>query len=515
MSDTVLYSGERTTRRSDCEERAHRAASGLREYGIKRGDSIALLLRNDFAFFEAARAATLLGASPVAVNWHLAPPEVAYVLQDSGAKALIAHSDLLQTLGGVISKNILVLEVDTPPELRAAYRLLSMNGAKTVETVPWDHFIETHPPLIHPCREFTDTMTYTSGTTGKPKGVIKLPQEPGLAKEFLAVRDRVYGIKPGIRALICGPLYHGAPNAFGMRTYAMADRVFLMPRFDAEAFLATVERERITTAFMVPTMFARLLKLRPETRDRYDVSSLQYVVTAAAHCPPEVKKAMQAWFGPVVHEFYAGTEQNYVTYCSPEDSIRKPGTVGRALDGVTLRIMDGDRQDVPTGTPGEIVSRLDTAPEFTYANNPQARADLDVGGLIATGDVGYLDEDGYLFLCDRAKDMVISGGVNIYPAEIEAELHAMPGVADCAVFGVPDAEYGEALMAIVQPEPSSDLTADKIIDHLKNRLAGFKVPRRIEFKSELPRDDTGKIYKRKLRDPFWKAVPNVRKKAAS
>jgi long-chain acyl-CoA synthetase len=204
-----------------------------------------------------------------------------------------------------------------------------------------------------------------------------------------------------------------------------------------------------------------------------------------------------------------------VTYCTPEESLRKPGTVGRALDGVILRIMDSDRQDVPAGTPGEIVSRLDTAPEFTYANNPKARADLDVGGLIATGDVGYLDEDGYLFLCDRSKDMVISGGVNIYPAEIEAELHAMPGVADCAVFGVPDAEYGEALMAVVQPEPSSDLTADEIIAHLKNRLAGFKVPRRIKFKSLLPRDDTGKIFKRKLRDPYWEAERDVRKKAAS
>ena len=515
MSDTVLYSGERSTRRSDCEGRAHRAASGLRDYGINRGDSIALLLRNDFAFFEAARAATLLGASPVAVNWHLAPPEIAYVLQDSGAKALIAHSDLLQTFGSVIPKDMLVLEVDTPPELRVAYRLPSMNGVKTVETVAWEHFIETHPPLTDPCRDFTDTMTYTSGTTGKPKGVIKLPQEPGLAKEFLAVRDRIYGIKPGIRALICGPLYHGAPNSFGMRTYAVADKVFLMPRFDAREFLATVERERITTAFMVPTMFARLLKLPPEVRGRYDVLSLQYVVTAAAHCPPEIKTAMQAWFGPVVHEFYAGTEQNYVTYCTPEDSQRKPGTVGRALSGVTMRIVDASRRELSTGTPGEIITKLHKAPDFTYANNPKARQDLDVDGLIATGDVGYLDEDGYLFLCDRAKDMVISGGVNIYPAEIEAELHAMPGVADCAVFGIPDPEYGEALMAVVQPARGRNLLAEEVIAFLKDRLAGFKVPRRITFQEALPRDDSGKIYKRKLREHYWPAGQSAPAKAAS
>jgi len=515
MSDTLLVSGDRSSTRSECEVRAHRAASGLREYGIKSGDRIALLLRNDFAFFEATRAATLLGTSPVAVNWHLAPPEVAYVLEDSGAKALIAHSDLLNSLGSAIPADMLVLEVATPPELRAAYNTPAVSRSTAVETVSWEHFIETHPALTDPCRDFTDTMTYTSGTTGKPKGVIKLPQTPDLAKQFLAVRDRLYGVWPGVRALICGPLYHGAPNSFGTRTYAIADKVFLMPRFDAETFLATVERERITTVFMVPTMFARLLKLPADVRNRYNLSSLEYVVTAAAHCPPEVKTAMQAWLGPIVHEFYAGTEQNYVTFCTPEDSLRKPGTVGRALSGVTMKIVDDAGTELPAGTPGEIISRLETAPEFTYANNPQARQDLDVGGLIATGDVGYLDDDGYLFLCDRAKDMVISSGVNIYPAEIEAELHAMPGVADCAVFGVPDPDYGEALMAVVQSGETGCPTADQVIAYLRARLAGFKVPRRIAFASSLPRDDSGKIYKRKLRDLHWPAPDAAPAKAAS
>ncbi|QDG74894.1 acyl-CoA synthetase [Labrenzia sp. PHM005] len=515
MSDTLLFSGARTSKRSECEARALKAASGLRDYGIERGDRIALLLRNDVAFFEATRAATLLGASPVAVNWHLAPPEVAYVLEDSGAKVLIAHTDLLQLLGNAIPSGILVLKVETPPELLAAYRHPPAVQDAAIDAVAFDDFIGSHPPLTEPCRDFTDTMTYTSGTTGKPKGVLKLPQAPDLAKEFLAVRDRLYGIKPGIRALICGPLYHGAPNSFGTRTYAVADKVFLMPRFDAEDFLAMVEQEQITTVFMVPTMFARLLKLPEDIRDRYDVSSLEYIVTAAAHCPPEVKAAMQAWFGPVIYEFYAGTEQNYVTYCTPKDSLRKPGTVGRALAGVTMRIVDENRQDLPVGTPGEIVSRLETAPEFTYANNPAARQDLDVDGLIATGDIGYLDEDGYLFLCDRAKDMVISGGVNIYPAEIEAELHAMPGVADCAIFGVPDPDYGEALMAVVHPAGEGTLTAEQVMTYLKERLAGFKVPRRIEFRSDLPRDDSGKIYKRKLRDPYWAAEQAAPAKAAS
>ena len=515
MSETLLFSGDRSCKRSECEVRASRAASGLRDFGVRRGDRVALLLRNDFAFFEGTRAATLLGASPVAINWHLAPPEVEYVLKDSGAKVLIAHSDLLQLLGDIIPPGLLVLKVETPPELSAAYGQPASSKHSAINSESWDHFIESHPPLDNPCRDFTDTMTYTSGTTGKPKGVFRQPQNPELAAKFLGVRDMIYGIKPGIRALICGPLYHGAPNSFGTRTYAVADKVFLMPRFDAEGFLAMVEQERITTVFMVPTMFARLLKLPDAVRSRYDVSSLEFVVTAAAHCPPDVKTAMQDWFGPVVHEFYAGTEQNYVTYCTPEDALRKPGTVGRALGGVTLRIVDQDRKDMPLGTPGEIVSRLEMAPEFTYANNDLARRELDVDGLIATGDIGYLDEDGYLFLCDRAKDMVISGGVNIYPAEIEAVLHAMPGVADCAVFGVPDPEYGEALMAIVQPENNANLTTEQVTAYLKERLAGFKVPRRIEFRSDLPRNDSGKIYKRKLRDPYWETVSQAGTRAAS
>jgi len=515
MPDTLLRSGARTRTRSSIEAQASRAAQGLRALSVGRGDAVALLLRNDFAFFEASRAAALAGASPVTLNWHLAPPEIAYVLQDSGAKAIIAHSDLLAAHSGIIPPGVTVLSVETPPEIASAYGHAPSCGAGGADLESWEAFAGRHAPLSDPCRDFTDTMTYTSGTTGKPKGVRKFSQDPSTAQRFLALRDRIYGIRAGIRALICGPLYHAAPNAFGMRAYAMADTVVMLPRFDPEAFLAEVERSRITTVFMVPTMFARLLKLPAETRRRYDVSSLDYVLCAAAHCPPQLKAAMQDWFGPVVHEFYGGTEQNYVSYCTPEDSRRKPGTVGRVMEGVSVRIVDGNFKDVAPGTAGEICSRLDIAPDFTYANLDHERAALDHGGLIATGDVGYLDKDGYLFLCDRRKDMVISGGVNIYPAEIEAALLNLPGVEDCAVFGIPDPDYGETLMAVVQPAAGVALSAGRLIADLKHQLAGYKVPRRIEFRTSLPRDDAGKIYKRQLRDPYWEACRHVPETAAT
>jgi long-chain acyl-CoA synthetase len=497
-------SGRRTRTREEIRTRAMQAAAGLASLGVTRGDTIALLLRNDFEFFEAAQAANALGASPVAINWHLAPQEVAYVLNDCAAKVLIAHADLLRIMGDAIPKGITVIGIATPPEITGAYGLPAGDGQLDTGQTEWNRWLEGFQPLNEVCRDFVETMLYTSGTTGKPKGVRRFPQTPEAAAKFLELRDFFYGIKPGIRALICGPMYHAAPNAFAMRAITQAEELVLMPRFDPEEFLAYVQRHRITTIFMVPTMFVRLLKLPAEVRARYDTSSLQHVLTAAAHCPPAAKAAMADWWGPIIHEFLGGTESSYISYCAPEDAAKKPGTVGRLVEGVKVRFIGGDGSDVPPGEPGEIHTRLGFAADFTYENREAERRAIELeDGLIATGDVGYLDEDGYLFLCDRKKDMVISGGVNIYPAEIEAELIKLPGVRDCAVFGVPHPEFGESLMAVVQLDSSSPTSAEAITAALKDRLAGFKIPRAIEFRDSLPRDDAGKIYKRKLRDPYW------------
>src|SRR5262249_11475725 len=309
---------------------------------------------------------------------------------------------------------------------------------------------------------------------------------------------------PGIRVMVPGPLYHSAPNAFALRAARVASLMVLMPRFDPEAFLTLVEKHRIEAMFMVPTMFVRLLKLPAEVCNRHDLSSLKFVMHAAAPCPMEVKRAMIDWLGPVVHEFYGSTESGAVTVVGSREWLERPGTVGRPLQGAGVRVYDDGGLRLGAGEVGEIYTRLELLPEFTYHGLPAKRAEIERDGFITSGDVGYLDADGYLYLCDRKRDMVISGGVNIYPAEIEAVLIGCPGVKDCAVFGVPDGEFGEALMAVVEPQPGVPApSVGEVRSHLARHLADYKVPKLIELRSDLPREDSGKIFKRRLRDPYW------------
>jgi long-chain acyl-CoA synthetase len=346
-------------------------------------------------------------------------------------------------------------------------------------------------------------MIYTSGTTGHPKGVRRSAPTVEQIASGERLRALIYGLKPGVRALLPGPLYHSAPNSFGLRAGRLGGALVSMPRFDAEEFLRLVEAERIDTIFMVPTMFVRLMKLPQSVRAKYDVSSLRHVVIAAAPCPADVKQAMLDWWGPVISEYYGSTEASALTYATAEDALKRPGTVGKILEGVELRFL-GERGEVlPRGEIGEIYSRVSDAPDFTYHNKPEKRAEIERDGFITSGDVGYIDADGYVFLCDRKRDMVISGGVNIYPAEIEAALHVVPGVHDCAVFGIPDAEFGEALMAVVEPQAGVALDVASIRKRLKASLADYKVPKHIVIAQSLPREDSGKIFKRRLRDPYW------------
>jgi long-chain acyl-CoA synthetase len=254
---------------------------------------------------------------------------------------------------------------------------------------------------------------------------------------------------------------------------------------------------------MVPTMFIRLMKLPEKVRRKYDVSSLRHIIHAAAPCPADIKRAMIEWWGPVIYEFYGSTESGAVTFANSEDALKKPGTVGKISPGAELRFIGDDGKVLPSGGIGEIYSRIAGNPDFTYHNKPEKRAEIDRDGFITSGDVGYIDEDGYVFICDRKRDMVISGGVNIYPAEIEAVLHAVPGVHDCAVFGIPDAEFGEALMAVVEPQVGATLDVASVRAQLKASLADYKVPKHIEIATNLPREDSGKIFKRRLRDPYW------------
>ena len=349
-------------------------------------------------------------------------------------------------------------------------------------------------------------MIYTSGTTGVPKGVRRAPW----AAEALASRQRgmvqCFGMAPDapVRTVITGPMYHVVPNICGLTAAHYGGLVVLQPRFDAEQLLALIERHRINTVHLVPTMFVRLLRLPDAVRDGYDLASLEFVSHGAAPCPPDVKRRMIEWLGPIIHEYYGATESGAVFYHDSHEALRKPGTVGRLVEGGRVEIHDAAGNALPAGEIGEIYLRLDGWPDFTYHNDDAKRREIERDGLITIGDMGYLDEDGYLFLCDRANDMVISGGVNIYPAEIEAVLIDMPGVHDCAVFGIPDEEFGEKLCAYVEPLDGVPLDAGTVQTYLKERIANYKVPKVVEFRTDLPREDTGKIFKRRLRDPYWR-----------
>jgi long-chain acyl-CoA synthetase len=346
-------------------------------------------------------------------------------------------------------------------------------------------------------------MLYTSGTTGNPKGVRRKPPKPEQMQLGRKIGERLYGFGPDARAVMTGPMYHIAPNTFGLAIAALGDRLVLQPKFDPLQLLQMIEEHEITTLNVVPTMFVRLLRLPKDERERHDLSSLTHVVHNAAPCPPDVKRKMIEWWGPIIWELYGGTESGPATACDSADWLSHPGTVGRPVEGSTIKILDEEGKELPAGEVGEVFVHSSTNSEFTYHGREDERAEIEKDGLITLGDMGVLDEDGFLFLCDRKRDMVISGGVNIYPAEIENALIGIDGVGDCAVFGVPDAEFGESLLAVIERTPGSAITVESIRGELEAVLARYKVPRRIEFGSDLPREDTGKIYKRKLRDPYW------------
>jgi long-chain acyl-CoA synthetase len=498
-----IFSGNRRRGHAEVADRAGRIAGGLERLGVGPGDNVCILMRNDIAFLEAAYAAMRLGAYAVPVNWHFKPEEINYILKDSATQVLIGHADMLHPLRAAIPEGVTVLSAPTPPEILGHYMIDPDVLATPDFAIELEGWLAQQRPYNGPARPQPQNMIYTSGTTGHPKGVRRAAPTPEQSAAAERMRALIYGLKPGVRALLPGPLYHSAPNSFGLRSGRLGGALVLMPRFDPEEFLALVEHERIDTIFMVPTMFVRLMKLPQAVRRKYDTSSLRHVVCAAAPCPPEVKRAMIEWWGPVIHEYYGSTEAGALTFASSDDALKKPGTVGRILDGVELRFLGEDGAPLPQGEIGEIYSRTADTPDFTYHNKPEKRAEIERDGFITSGDVGYIDADGYVFICDRKRDMVISGGVNIYPAEIEAALHAVPGVHDCAVFGIPDQEFGEALIAVVEPQAGVTLDAAFIRARLKTSLADYKVPKHVEILKSLPREDSGKIFKRRLRDPYW------------
>jgi long-chain acyl-CoA synthetase len=497
----MIISGDRRISYPEIFARAARAATGLKELGVAGGTPVAMMLRNDFAFFECSSAAATLGSPVVPINWHLKADEVNYILGDCGAGVLVCHADLWPQIRDGVDNHINVLIVPTPPEIAAAFNVPAALARVPDGMTDWDQWRDAQAPWSGPIGRMSP-MFYTSGTTGRPKGVRRGQMRP----EQLAAAERVstlaYGIAPNDNQVVLmnGPMYHSAPNSYGMLAFRHGCTIVLEPRFDPEDMLRLVQEFHISHMHAVPTMFVRLLRLPEEVRLRYDVSSLRFVIHGAAPCAIDVKRAMIEWWGPVINEYLGSTETGIPVWHSSAEALAKPGTVGRAIEGGIVKIFRPDGTECDVGEPGEIFMRQTAISDFDYHGNAAARAEAGRDGLVSVGDVGYLDADGYLFLCDRKRDMVISGGVNIYPAEIENTLIGMDGVRDCAVFGVPDDEYGERLFACIEQEAGAKLSTADVKDFLRARLANFKVPKDIQFLDALPREATGKIFKRKLRD---------------
>lgn len=478
----------------ELDARARKLAGGLAALGMREGDVVAVLLRNDPVYVDIILACRIGGFSYCPVNWHFTPSEIGYILEDCGARAVIGHADLLSAARAALPHGVTTLAVAGDA------------GGEAVEYQTWlVHQPDYSGPVVAP----RGHMAYTSGTTGRPKGVVRAPvplRELELYwRRSLEVMEACFGVRAGCRALVPAPLYHSAPSGFVQWTSQIAETLVIAPRFDAEQTLALIERHRIDTLYCVPTMYVRLLKLPRGVRERYDLSSLRFVGSTGAPCAPEVKKALIDWLGPIVHETYASSESGWITVIDSKEALERPGSVGRPVGEARIRVVSPDGVDCPPGETGIIYVRQPAYTDFTYRNQPDARERVALDDLITVGDMGYLDADGYLYICDRAVDMVISGGVNIYPAEIENAILGHPGVLDCAVFGVPDPEFGERLHALVQPERDAVIDPEELGRALRVTLAGFKVPRNIEIVDDLPRDDNGKIAKHHIRAHYAEA----------
>ncbi|MGI5291753.1 acyl-CoA synthetase [Nonomuraea polychroma] len=493
----IMAGSGRSITYRELDEESNRLAHLFRAAGLRPGDHIAFMLPNHPLFLAVAWAAQRSGLYYTPISSRLQTDEVAYIVGNCGARAFISSADL----AGVATS----ITAATP---RVELRLMMDGTADGFDS--YEEAVAKQPssPVDDECTGAD--MLYSSGTTGRPKGVKVTAThgpltEPGML--FMLVQalfapsgDSVY--------LSPAPLYHAAPLRYCLTFQRFGATVVVMERFDPEQYLQAVERYKVTHSQLVPTMFIKMLKLPEEIRTKYDISSLQHAIHAAAPCPVPAKEQMIDWWGPIIHEYYAGTEGNGFLYVNAQDWLRHKGTVGRSLLGV-VHILDEDGNDLPPGEHGTVY--FENGGTFEYHGDPdktRAARDPQGRGWTTLGDIGYLDDEGFLYLTDRRSYMIISGGVNIYPQEAENVLSVHPKVADVAVFGVPDEEMGEQVKAVVEPmsmeEAGPELEAE-LIAYCRERLAHYKCPKSVDFRAELPRHPTGKLYKRLLRDEYWPA----------
>jgi long-chain acyl-CoA synthetase len=469
--------------------RVNRLVRLLRARGLRAGDGVALICSNRAEFVEAAAATQRAGLRLTPVNWHLTAEEIGYIVADCEAKAVIAEAGRAP-----------ILEAMAPVD-GAAVRLAvggAIDGFEPYETA----IVDLDGSDIDDAT-LGGTMMYTSGTTGRPKGVYR---PTSLPIPQLAYSTRGYGGDDVVQ-LCAGPLYHAAPYVFDMlAALSTGATLVLLDKWDSEGVLRTIAQRRVTHLHLVPIMFQRLLALPAEVRARYAVGSVRFMIHGAAPCSPEVKLAMIEWFGPVIHEYYAGSEGGAGFMIDSHEWLKKPGSVGKRPALLQVRILDAEGHDLPNGQEGTIYHQLPPGGEFTYFKDAAKTAANRVEGFFTMGDVGYFDADDYLFLTGRSAETIISGGVNIYPQEIDNELIKHEAVADAATVGVPDPQWGEAVRAVVELKPDfapSDDLAEEILAFARIALPAFKVPRKLDFATDLPRSEAGKIQRGKVRAPYW------------
>jgi len=471
---------------------SQRVAAALHDAGLRRGDGVALILPNRPEFFDITWGCQLSGLYYTAVNTHFTPEEVAYVIDDSDAKAVFVDASM----------------VDLAEHLHGIAAGVDVHIAVGGDLAGWQSYDEAVAQAGDaPAASDGSEMLYSSGTTGRPKAVRRPLPTDGNGSWAQSVLEMAlihkYRLSPAGVYLSPAPLYHAAGVNYTMAVNRVGAAAIIMRKFDAEDVLRMIETYRVTHAQFVPTMFVRMLKLPESVRRRYNVSSLQCVIHAAAPCPVDVKHQMMTWFGPIIHEYYGGTEGFAGTTIGPQEWLAHPGAVGIPM--APVHVVGDDGAELSVGQTGELY--FEGGPTFEYFKDPAKTASVyNEHGWRSLGDMGYVDEDGYLYLTDRSTFMIVSGGVNIYPQEAENLLVMHPKLVDAAVFGVPNEEFGEEVKAVVQPRdgvtPGPDLEAE-LIAYCRTHLAGYKCPRTVEFDAELPRDPNGKLYKRRIRERYW------------
>lgn len=473
--------------------RINQVAHALRALGLARGDKVAVMLHNCHEFLEVAQAAAKIGLVQVPLNYRLRGREIEYIVTNSDARALVCGDEFVPEITPIMER--------LPGIVPGGY--VVVGEARDRGFTPYDRLLDGQP-ATEPDEQAPpglNAMIYTSGTTGRPKGVFR---KGGIDPQLLLGIVQGFGLRYGDEVhIVPAPLYHSAPTLGSTLTIALGGTVVIMPKFDPEEFLALVDREKVTSSLVVPTIVKRVLALPDEVKRRYDVSSLRSLIVGAAPFPLETKRAAVEFFGNCIYEYYGSTDAGLNTILPPSEQTTHPASCGKIVEGNDIVILDDEGRRLPTGEVGNIYITNTLVKAMQYYKDPEKTKEAFRGEHMTVGDMGYLDADGYLYIVDRKTDMVISGGVNIYPAEIEEVIYEHPAVLDVAVIGVPNEEWGEELKAVVQLKEGAAASADDIIDFCRERLADYKRPRSVDFVAEVPRNPSGKLLKREIRAPYW------------